>query len=405
LPEPHRLVVATTDFRPMVGGVSDHMHQIAQSLAGRAEVTVRTSVPQNGAAWDRAYALESLAPLPERELGRRLGDGLPPVRRLHTGMYFLRLRQYADRMVADLAQRPGGPPPVLIGIWDTASHFWCAACRRAGIPYYLAAYGVELLMPLYGRLPAWRREDFTRATKVLACSRATADLAAERLGLAAPPAVVHPIAGPRPPAPGVEARATMLRRSLDLDAPDSGPVLLSVGRQVPRKGFDLVLRSVAELQPRYPHLRYVLVGNGPERMRLEKLASELGIASKVKFLGQADEITKWAAYELCDLFVMPNRLLGGTEWEGFGIVFVEAALAGRPVVAGRSGGTADAVIDQQTGLLVNPEEDGALTGALRRLLDDGALRRRFGEEGARMARDRCSTDRLATRLQAELGWA
>jgi phosphatidylinositol alpha-1,6-mannosyltransferase len=388
----------------MVGGVSDHLHQAAQSLASSASVTVRTSVPQNGAAWDRAYALEPLPPLPERLLGRRPGDWLAAIRRLHTGVYFLRLRQYADRMVSDLATSPGGRPSVLIGIWDTASHFWCAACRRAGVPYHLAAYGLELLIPLYGRLPAWRRDDFSGAARVLAVSQATADLAVARFGLETPPAVVHPTAGPRPPAANVEARAAMLRRTLDLDAPDSGPVLLSVGRLVARKGFDLVLMSVAELQSRYPNLRYVVIGTGPERMRLEKLSRELGIASKVKLLGQADEITKWAAYELCDVFVMPNRLLGGTDWEGFGIVFAEAALAGRPAIAGRSGGTGDAVIDDQTGFRVDPEQGGELTMAIRRLLDDRALRLEMGQEGAEMARARFSTERLADRLRAGLGW-
>jgi len=388
----------------MIGGVSDYLHQIAQSLASSAAVTVRTSVPMNGAAWDHAYRLEPLPPLPERRLGQRLGDGLAAIRRLHTGGYFLRLRRYADHLVADLKGPSGPPPTVLIGIWDTASHFWCAACRRAGVPYCLAAYGVEVLHPLYGRLPAWRRSDFSNAARVLAVSQATADLAAARFDLQTPPAVVHPPVGPRPSTPNVEARAAKLRRALDLDADDAGPVLLSVGRLVARKGFDLVLRSVAELQPLYPRLRYVVVGNGPERLRLEKLSRELGIASKVRLLGHSDEITKWAAYELCDVFVMPNRLLGGTDWEGFGIVFAEAAIAGRPAIAGRSGGTADAVIDHQTGLHVDPERGGELTQAIRRLLDDRDLRLRLGQEGAQVARARFSTERLGERLRAELGW-
>lgn len=404
MPDPRQIVVATTDFRPMSGGVADYLHRVAQSLAGSADVTVVTTVPQNGVRRDHAYRLEALAPLPQRRLGERTGDWFGPIRRLHTAAYFLELRRYAERMVAGIRARTSGDVVVVIGIWDTASHFWCEACRRAGLPYYLATYGIELVIPLYGRLPRWRRNDFVRAARVLAVSQATADLARERLGLATTPVVIHPSAGPRPSAAEIETRAVKLRQALGLDEAGAGPVLLSVGRLVPRKGFDLVLQSVSELQRDYPGLRYIVVGNGPERVGLEKRARELGIASKVRLLGHADEITKWASYELCDVFVMPNRLLGGKDWEGFGIVFVEAALAGRPSIAGRSGGTADAVVDQSTGLHVDPEDPGALTAAIRRLLDDHDLRLHLGREGEHRARTRFSGEALADRLRTELDW-
>src|SRR5204863_3187278 len=113
----------------------------------------------------------------------------------------------------------------------------------------------------------------------------------------------------------------------------------------PRKGFDAVLKTVAALAGPFPNLRYVLIGDGPERQRLQDQAAALGVTDRVLMLGRADDAMKWAAYDRCDLFVMPNRALGGTDWEGFGIVFVEAARAGRAVVAGNSGGVADAVID------------------------------------------------------------
>ncbi len=253
------------------------------------------------------------------------------------------------------------------------------ACRN-----YLFTYGVELLMPLYGRLPAWRRADFEHATGVIACSRATAALAVERLGLSRMPAVVHPSVGVRPPAHDIAAQAVALRQRLQL--PD-GPVLLSLGRLVARKGFDLVLHSVAQLRDEFPRLTYLLAGDGPERSRLDATIRDLDLAGHVRCLGSVDELTKWAAYELCDLFVMPSRALSGLDWEGFGIVFLEAALAGRPAIGGRTGGTADAIDEEVTGLLVDPEEAGALTQAIRRLLNDPDLRQRFSRAGEETARN------------------
>jgi phosphatidylinositol alpha-1,6-mannosyltransferase len=398
---PERVVLMSTDFRPMIGGVADHLHRLADALAERTPVTVMTSVVQNGATWPHAYALDALPPLPERRLDNRLGDGFAPLRKLNTGAYFLALRRYAADTVARIASRAGCDTPLLVGIWDTASHFWCAAAREARMPYCLFAYGVDVLVPLYGRLPDWRREDFECAAGVLACSRATAALTMERLQLTKAPVVVHPSAGSPPAADAVEQRSLALRAELPIG---DGPIVTSVGRLVPRKGFDLVLRAIAELRADFPQLVYVIVGDGPERPRLEALARELGIDPYVRLLGAADDVTKWAAYNISDVCVMPNRLLDGRDFEGFGIVFLEAALAGRPTIGGRNGGVCDAVENEVTGLLVDPEVSGELSRALRRLLDDPALRARLGTAGELRARTRFSPAAAADGLRSQLGW-
>jgi phosphatidylinositol alpha-1,6-mannosyltransferase len=402
---PARLVFVTTDFRPMTGGVADHLHRVADALAGRASVTVASAVPMNGSRWDHAYHLEVLEALPERRLGDRAGDWFAPIRKMRTAAHFLEMRRHATRTIRRLTDSSDRDTLVVIGIWDVAAHFWCEACRRFRVPYALIAYGVELLIPLYGRLPEWRRHDFAAAARVCAVSRATAGLAAERFGLAVPPAIVHPSIGPRPPQIEIDARAEKLRRTLDLETAGSGPVILSVGRLVPRKGFDLVMRSVAWLRRSYPNVRYLIIGHGPERMTLERLAGDLGIASNVRMLGQADEITKWAAYELCDLFAMPNRTLNGADWEGFGIVFLEAAIAGRPAVGGVSGGAADAIVDGETGLLVDPEQGGAVTEAIRQLAADSDLRARLGAAAARRATMQFSPQALADQFWSQVARA
>jgi phosphatidylinositol alpha-1,6-mannosyltransferase len=399
VPDARPIVIATTDFRPMVGGVADYLHRMAESVAARHDVTVATSVSPGKLHWTHSYRLDALPPLPERRLGRRIGDGIAAIRKLHTGAYFLSLKQYGRRVVDRARRNERDAPVLIIGIWDTASHFWCAACRDRGVPYYLVAYGVEIVLPLYGVLPEWRRVDFAAARGVIAVSHATADLATSRLGLAAKPFVVNPIAGEPLTGPAVDARARELQDRLGGAA---GPVLLSVGRLVARKGFDEVLKSVAALTLAFPQLRYVLVGDGAERQRLQDRAASLGIADRVLMLGRADDAMKWAAYERCDLFVMPNRALAGTDWEGFGIVFVEAARAGRAVVAGNSGGVADAVAHGETGLLVDVDDPAALTTALEMLLRDDTLRRRMGDAARCRARQAFSCEALQRRVAAAL---
>ena len=401
--EPRHIVFLTTDFRPMVGGVADHLHRMADHLAARTPVTVMTTVPAAGAQWPHAYRLVPLGPLPDRRLGR-LGDGLPPVRRLRTGAHFLALRRYADRLLADIKAQSGPDVAVVVGIWDTASHFWCDASYRAGVPYYIVAHGVELLIGLYGRLPRWRQRDFARSARVIANSRATARHTADTFTLAAPPAVVNPSVGPRPAAEDIAARAANLRRELRIDHEQGGPILLTVGRLVPRKGCDLVLRSVADLAAEHPGLRYIIAGDGPERERLNALAEELGIADRIRMLGDVDDLTKWAVYDICDVFVSPTRLSHSADWEGFGIVFLEAALSGRPAIGGRTGGTEDAIVDGLTGVLVDPDQRGELSGALRRLLSDAGLRGRLGRTADQMARTRFTGEAALRSLREQLAW-
>jgi phosphatidylinositol alpha-1,6-mannosyltransferase len=400
--EPRRIVFLTTDFRPRVGGVADHLHRMADHLAARTPVTVMTTVPLADASWPHAYRLVQLDPLPDRRLGQLRGDSFPPIRKLHTGGHFLAMRRYADRLLDRIVEE-GDDVAVVVGIWDTASHFWCEASHRAHVPYYIVAHGVELLIDLYGRLPGWRRRDFARTTRVIANSRATARLATDTFSLTTAPAVVNPSVGPRPPVDTIASRAAALREEMRIVNGD-GPILLTVGRLVPRKGCDVVLKTVRDLAVEYPKLRYVIAGDGPERSRLASLSRELGIADRVRMLGDVDDLTKWAAYDICDVFVSPTRPSHSADWEGFGIVFLEAALSGRPAIGGRSGGTADAIVDGLTGMLVDPEQRGELSQAIRRLLNDAALRGRLGRTAQQMARTRFTGEAALQTLRDQLAW-
>jgi phosphatidylinositol alpha-1,6-mannosyltransferase len=183
-------------------------------------------------------------------------------------------------------------------------------------------------------------------------------------------------------------------------------VLLSVSRLVHRKGHAAVLRAFAALSGEYPALRYCIAGDGPERSRLESLACELGVQSLVDFRGDVDDAALEAMYRSSDIFVLPvyedpNR----REIEGFGIVFLEAAVFGLPVIAGRSGGVADAVVDGKTGILVTPQNHDELVAALRRLIGDPALRASLGQAGRERVQREMNWDRSAeavARLAAQI---
>ena len=123
-----------------------------------------------------------------------------------------------------------------------------------------------------------------------------------------------------------------------------------------RKGHDRVIESMPAIIQSLPNAVYLIVGDGPERKRLEQLSSQLGMSEYVVFVGSVQGsglLNEY--YNMCDQFIMISRELPKGDAEGFGIVYLEAASAGIPVIAGNSGGVGEAVLDGVTGLLVDPE--------------------------------------------------
>lgn len=152
-------------------------------------------------------------------------------------------------------------------------------------------------------------------------------------------------------------------------------ILLSIGRLVERKGFDRVIESLPQVVREMPDLIYLIAGDGPDRARLEKLGG-----GQVKFLGRVAEEEKWALMDLCDLFIMPARESQG-DVEGFGIVYLEAGVSGKAVIAGNVGGAREAVVDGLTGLLVDPEKTDEIGRAIIKLFRDNELREKMGRAG------------------------
>jgi phosphatidylinositol alpha-1,6-mannosyltransferase len=173
-------------------------------------------------------------------------------------------------------------------------------------------------------------------------------------------------------------------------------VLLTVGRLVERKGHEMVIRALPRLKRDFPDLSYLVVGTGPAEEKLKGVAREEGVSESVVFAGRVSREDLTDCYAACDVFLMPHRELPDGDTEGAGIVFLEAAALGKPVIAGDSGGTGDSVVDGETGFRVDgarPEEIARCAG---RLLSDPALRRKMGEAGRRLVlRERRWEDRAS----------
>jgi phosphatidylinositol alpha-1,6-mannosyltransferase len=166
------------------------------------------------------------------------------------------------------------------------------------------------------------------------------------------------------------------------------PTVVTVARLADRyKGHDVLARSLQLVRERVPDVEWVVIGDGPLRRELEELCRSAGVADCARFLGAVsdEERNEWLAR--ADLLAMPSRLPGaGKAGDGFGIVYLEAGAYGKPVLAGNVGGAVDAVIDGETGLLVDPTDHRAVGSAIVRLLLDHELAARLGQGGAERAR-------------------
>jgi glycosyltransferase involved in cell wall biosynthesis len=169
-----------------------------------------------------------------------------------------------------------------------------------------------------------------------------------------------------------------------------GPLVAFAGRLVEEKGIDDLLRALAALARRRPDATALVLGEGQDRAALEALAVELGVAERATFAGWAAPGTVGAALAAADVVAAPSRE-GPDGWvEAQGLTVVEAMAAGTAVVATRSGGVGDAVVDGETGLLVDERSPDQLAAAIERLVTDEALAARCVERGRRVAEERFS---------------
>jgi phosphatidylinositol alpha-1,6-mannosyltransferase len=256
--------------------------------------------------------------------------------------------------------------------------------RVLGVRHATMVMGLDLTYPN----PIYRavlRPLLRRAPQVLAVSAATAEVA-RRLGIPADRVSVVPLGVEVPPrgASRAEARRQV---GLRIGVGDDAVILLTLGRLVRRKGARWFVETVL---PRLPeHVVYVLVGEGGEADPVLASAVRAGVADRVHLMGRVDDADREIFMRGADVFVQPNIRVSG-DMEGFGLVTVEAAMRGAPVVAAALEGILDAVVDGVTGVLLPPEDTESWVASLLPIVSNRELRAELSARGEVAARERYS---------------
>jgi phosphatidylinositol alpha-1,6-mannosyltransferase len=382
-PATHLLL--TYDFPPMGGGIARWMDELARRYPPDSLVV----------STGRMSGSDHLDPaLPNRV------DRLPiEARHLRTAQGLVLWSRRVVRLARDL---PAGF--AWCGNLRPAAYPARWALARIGLPYGILLHGHDLLSTRQriekSRIKrATARTLLGSAAVLVANSRFTTGLCRELLDdlrLGDSTGRLHTVPLGTDPGrfrPGLDTTAVRARYGL---AP--GRWIVTVARLTPHKGIDTVLRALAGLGPSYADVRYLVVGFGDGEAALRDLARDLGLAERVHF------VTNAAEHELPALYCIGNVYVGASRRsdlmvEGFGISFTEASSCGLPVVAGRSGGTADAVREGETGVFVDPDRVEGVAEGIRVLLDDPALSARLGAAGRRAAETYFNWDRVVGDLR------
>lgn len=344
-----RTLVLTPDFPPAPGGIQHLVHRTVSHAEG-LDCRILTLDTPGAEGFDRADALDV----------KRLRQ-LPVPRPISA----LALNGAA------VAQALAFRPRVVLSAHTVMSPGASLIRKALGVPVVQYFHGKEI--GVRPRLAAFAARN---ADACIAVSRYTKGLVAEAGGHPDKIHLIHP----------------------GVDLPEHGyngklaerPTVLTIARMEDRyKGHDVMVRAMSLVAARVPEAQWVVIGDGPLRAAIAELACSSGIGEDViRFLGAVSDEERDAWLDRAHVFSMPSRMpAGGYVGEGFGIVYLEANAHHCPAVAGGVGGAVDAVLDGETGLLVDPEDHISVGNALVELLQNTERRRQMGEAGARRAEE------------------
>jgi phosphatidylinositol alpha-1,6-mannosyltransferase len=370
-----RVLVVTNDFPPRPGGIQTFVHELVRRLPPQ-HVLVYTSQFRGWQAFDAAQPFR--------------------VVREHTSV--LLPTPLVSRRAVALAEEHGADA-VLFG----------AAAPLGLLAPALRAAGVRRTVGItHGHEAGWAgypgaRAVLRRVGDAVDVLTYLGEYTRGRIGAAVGPATagrmvrLTPGVDPSVFRPGRDGSAVRARHGLD-----ERPVVVCVSRLMPRKGQDVLIRALPRIRLAVPEAALLLVGGGPDRGRLQRLAADTGMAAHVVLTGSVPFSELPEHYAAGDVFAMPCRTRHlGLDVEGLGIVYLEASATGLPVVAGRSGGAPDAVLPGQTGEVVDGTDVPAVAAAVASILADPSRARAMGEAGRRWVGEQWTWDRSVARL-AEL---
>ncbi len=350
-----KTLLVTLDFYPNIGGIAHYWAHLGGCMSPAAWVVLAPPLPKGVVECDSHYTLYR-KPLISKKLFPRWLELL-----IHT--WHISRKEKIEILIA--AQ-----------ILPVGTICWILHMLLK-IPYVVSTHGMDIMMPLKNPWKRFLSQCILQgAEKIIANSTFTAYYLSTYGISEKSIEIIYPcptVAGSKLIQPS-EMVGSILSRC------EGKKVLLTVGRLVKRKGHEYVIQALKDVQKIIPDIIYLIVGGGRTHNELKQLVSSLDLNGVVMFTGLLSDNDVTTLMKRCDMFIMTPVDLDG-DVEGFGIVYLEAGLHGKPVIASRTGGVGEAVIDGVTGLLVDEKNSDQIRDAIVRLSTDELLAKKLGEQG------------------------
>ena len=365
-----KLLIYTHEFPPFLGGLATTSRKLASGIS-HSEMDIVVLAPAYSPE-DRIIDAElpcAVTRIPG--LGKKWVKKIPFLEMVLGWIFLLQTlsKEQPDSVlfITEEAEVVGGLLP---------SYNFNPIVRIAGSGITTCFYGRNFFKRLM-RLPMKRLYD--KAAKIIAVSNNTKELI-QSVGV--PEDKIEVVYN------GVENY--MLSKEADIEAINrirgrygilkGDKVLVTVARVLPRKGQDTVIKALPRVLTEFPDLKYLIVGDGRYRDKFSDLAKEIGVSDNVIFTGGVSHDETIGYFDLCDIFIMPNRFWNN-KVEGLPNALIEASARSKPLIAGDHGGSKEAVINNKTGILVNPESADEVAHAILSILQDEKTGLEMGKLG------------------------
>lgn len=359
-------LLITLDFPPYYGGVATYYHHICENLPSDKIVVVAPEHPE-AAKFDQAQRYNIL----RKNLANP--SKVPKLLKIFNTLKWMSSIKFVAEVIKnhDIELLQVGQ---ILPLGTVA----LALKAKYKIPYIFYAHGLDITLPqgIY-RKKKLMRKIITNASGIVTNSNFTKDELVKLGANSEKIIVVYPCPNLEPE----QISEWMIKELKSTYELNDKKIILTVGRLVQRKGHDMVIKALPDILKRVPEAIYVIVGDGPYRKKLERMVGDMKLGDHVKFIGAIPDNRLEAFYEMCDVFVMPCRQLKNGDVEGFGITFLEANSFGKSVIGGRSGGVPEAILDNRTGILVDPLDEAEIANETIKLLQNKALAERLGIQG------------------------
>lgn len=385
----HRILLVAGHYCPLVGGAQAVYDALARELPDTIQVLTSKRDYMTGEYVEGADAFDAAAPYKITRIDRMRTDMLQPcpstIQRLRTKLQGMRIDREVMAAVQSICERDQidivifGASGAMNWLPIQLSDARFMQCRK--LIYY--AHGEEISQLAYSEKSEKLRVAALRsADAIVAVSSFTRDLLIDKFGIKKDTILTLPN--------GVNfakysaVSSVDVRKKYDISG---SLVVIGAGRMVERKGFDNLVKAWSKVMEAVPNAKLLLAGTGPEVSAIGHTIEARGLSNNVRQLGFVDDADLIALYGEADVFCMPNRTLPDGDTEGFGLVFLEAAAAGTPGIGGRAGGVVDAIIEGETGFLVDSTNVDSISEALIKLLTNRSLRADMSEKAQMHARN------------------